>query len=356
MLTDRGFSKRNRRVRSLDVESYSDFVLGFRNWTYNDLDKPARERADEIMADLRINAEDAPLDAFRDQFHDDPIIATRIRAWLSSQQLMWQNVLDHYEQHKDFYHADMQDVDAKGPGTLELNTGMEMPDYVKHEIHIQPGGYTGNDFAGPLYHYGTNTFYKGQNNEDEFQFGIAQTLAKPRDGKIKRIVDIGCGIGRLSVALAETFPEAEVWGLDVGGPLVRYAHRRAVELGTPVHFAQRLAEDTKFADNSVDIVAAYILFHEVSEQGAKDIVQEVFRILRPGGVFDVTDFHTGRARSNDPYRRFMGWIDHVYNAERWSHQFGQKDFLDTLREAGFEVEKGENRHWGIACYIARKPE
>ncbi|PNU04749.1 class I SAM-dependent methyltransferase [Novosphingobium guangzhouense] len=356
MLIDRGFSERNRRVRSLDVESYQDFVLGFRDWTYGDLDKSARASADEILEDLRLNTEEAPLDAFRGAFEKDPMIAARIRCWLSSQQLMWRNVLDHYSQHADFYMGGMETADTSGPGSLELNTGMDMPDYTKHEIHIQPGGYTGNDFAGPLYHYGTNTFYKGQNNEDEFQFGIARTIAKPADGKIERIVDIGCGIGRLSVALAETFPDAEVWGLDVGGPLVRYAHARAVELGTPVHFAQRLAEDTKFADNSVDIVTAYILFHEVSEQGAKDICAETFRILRPGGVFDVTDFHTGRARSNEPYRRFMGWIDHVYNAERWSHQFTAKDFMETLREAGFEVEKGENRHWGIACYIARKPE
>ncbi len=357
MLTDRGFSERNRRVRSLDVESYQDFVLGFRDWTYGDMNTAAKECADEILDDLRLNdAEEAPLDAFRGPFMENQTIATRLRCWMSSQQLMWQNVLDHYEQHADFYFDQFDDADEDGPGSLELNTGMDMPEYTMHEIHIQPGGYTGNDFAGPLYHYGTNTFYKGQNNEDEFQFNIARTLAKPADGKIEKIVDIGCGIGRLSTALAEVYPDAEVWGLDVGGPLVRYAHMRARELGTPVHFAQRLAEDTKFDDNSIDIVTAYILFHEVSEEGAKDIVKETFRILRPGGVFDVTDFHTGGARSNDPYRRFMGWIDHVYNAERWSHQFSRKDFLDTLREAGFEVEKGENRHWGIATYIARKPE
>jgi len=356
MLTDRGFSERNRRVRSLDVESYSDFVLGFRDWTYGDLDKSSRAAADDILEDLRLNNAEAPLDAYRDQFLADPAIATRLRCWLSSQQLMWQSVLDHYEQHADFYFGKFDEADTDGPGSLELNTGMAMPDYTMHEIHIQPGGYTGNDFAGPLYHYGTNTFYKGQNNEDQFHFHIARTVGQPSGGKLEKIVDFGCGIGRLSTALAEVYPDAEVWGLDVGGPLVRYAHLRARELGTPVHFAQRLAEDTKFANGSFDLVTAYILFHEVSEEAAVDICKEAFRILRPGGVFDVTDFHTGRARSADPYRRFMGWVDHVYNAERWSHQFTAKDFEETLRSVGFEVEKGANRHWGIAAYIARKPE
>ena len=242
MLIDRGFSERNRRVRSLDVESYQDFVLGFRDWCYGDMDKAARASADEILEDLRLNTEEAPLSAFKDKFAENETVATRLRCWMSSQQLMWRNVLDHYEQHADFYFGQFDEADNDGPGSLELNTGMDMPEYTKHEIHIQPGGYTGNDFAGPLYHYGTNTFYKGQNNEDEFQINIARVMGKPRDGKIAKIVDVGCGIGRLSTALAEQYPDAEVWGLDVGGPLVRYAHMRARELGIPVHFAQRLAQ------------------------------------------------------------------------------------------------------------------
>ncbi|HWU03089.1 MAG TPA: methyltransferase domain-containing protein [Novosphingobium sp.] len=356
MLIDRGFGERNRRVKSLDVESYQDFVLGFRDFTYGSLDKAARESADAIFADKRVNdPETLELATIREALDNEPMIQTRVRCWLSSQQLMWQNVLDHYEQNRDHYLDEMEAADGDGPGSLELNTGMAIPDYAKHEIHIQPGGYTGNDFAGPLYHYGTNTFYKGQNNEDQFQLGIADNVGLPADGKVSKVVDFGCGIGRLSVALAQKFPQAEVWGIDVGGPLVRYAHKRARELGVPVHFAQRLAEDSKFESGSVDLVTAYILFHEVSPEAAVDICKEAFRILRPGGVFDVTDFHTGAARGRDPYRRYMGWIDHVYNAERWSHDFVYSDFLETLRSVGFEAEKGANRFWGIGAYIARKP-
>lgn len=356
MLHDRGFTERNRRVRSLDVESYQDFVVGFRGFTYGTLDRVAQTRATTILDDLRLNDTESPLGSFRDALHDDPVIGTRIRAWLSSQQLMWRRVLDHFEQHSDTYLAELEATDDAGPGSLELNTGMDIPDYTKHEIHLQPGGYTGNDFAGLLYHYGTNAFYKGENDDDQFHIALAKSVELPRDGKVERVVDLGCGIARLTVALAERFPDAEVWGLDIGGPLVRYAHQRAVDLGVPVHFAQRLAEDTKFADNSVDLVTAYILFHEVPQDAAKAICAEAFRILRPGGVFDVTDFHTGDAIPKEPYRRFMRYIDHVYNAERWSHDFVHSDFLETLRSVGFEVEKGESRHWGIGVYIARKPE
>jgi ubiquinone/menaquinone biosynthesis C-methylase UbiE len=355
MLADRGYGERNRRLRSLDVENIQDFVLGFRDWTYGELDLEARRRAEEILDAHNIDGSSAPLASFRDKFLSDPVIATRVRCWLSSQQLIWRSIADHYRQHQDFYLDAFEAADQSGPGSLQLDPAMSMPDYVKHEIHIQPGGYVGDDFAGPIFHYGTNTFYKGQNSEDQYHLAMARTVTPPADGKVDRIVDIGCGIGRLTVALAEAFPQAEVWGLDVGGPMVRYAHARAVEMGIGVNFAQRLAEQSGFAANSVDLVTAYILFHEVAAEPARDICQEIFRILRPGGVFEVIDFQTGSARSTDPWRRFLIWVDHVYNAERWSQQFIASDFVQTLRSAGFEVTMGASRHWGIATYIARKP-
>ncbi len=355
MLQDRGYSARNRRIKSMDVESYQDFIVGFRRWTYGAMDKAASSRADALLDEMKLNSPDAPLHAFRDVFLADPLIRARIRVWLSSQQLMWRCVQDHYQQHADYYLSEMSEADNAGPGTLELNPGMAMPDYTQHEIHLQPGGYTGNPFAGPLYHYGTNAFYGNNADDDEFHIALANMVAVPADGKVEKIVDLGCGIGRVSAALAQRFPQAETWGLDVGGPLVRYAHFRARDLGILVHFAQRLAEATGFEDNSVDLVNAYILFHEVPQDAVRAICAEAYRIIRPGGVFDVSDFPTGQFAPKQPYKRFMRWIDHVYNAERWSHDFVYCDFLEIMQSVGFEVEKAENRHLIVTGYVGRKP-
>ena len=230
-----------------------------------------------------------------------------------------------------------------------------MPDYTRHEIHIQPGGYVGDEFAGPVYHLGTNSFYGGQNDRDEFHIGLAASIALPDDGRVERIVDVGCGVGQLTVALKERFPDAEVWGLDVGGPLVRYAHHRAVRLDADVHFAQRLAEETGMEAGSIDVVTAYILFHEVPSTAAAAICREAARVLRPGGVFNVVDFPTGAAQTPTPYRKFFNWADHRYNSERWREEFTSSDFLRTLAEAGLEAEIGPAKHWGITNYVARKP-
>jgi ubiquinone/menaquinone biosynthesis C-methylase UbiE len=159
------------------------------------------------------------------------------------------------------------------------------------------------------------------------------------------------------MALKEAFPDAAVSGIDVAGPMLRYAHKRAVDLNLNVRFIQRLAEDTGLDSGSVDVAAAYILFHEVPAVAARRICAEVFRILRPGGVFDVTDFATGAARSKEPpFATYRSWADHHYNGERWREEFVNSDFLETLREAGFEAELLPSKMaWVQPNYVARKP-
>lgn len=124
-----------------------------------------------------------------------------------------------------------------------------------------------------------------------------------------------CGIGQLSIALKERFSQAEIWGVDVAAPMIRYGHMRAVDLDVDVNFAQRLAEDSKFPDNHFDIVTSYILHHEVTAEASKQIIAEAFRVLRPGGVYFPIDFFTGGRRRATAHGTFREWVDHRWNNE-----------------------------------------
>jgi len=269
----------------------------------------------------------------------DPILMMSVRGWVSNQQLTWKQVQDYFHANAETYLAEMESADTSGPGSLELNPGVE-PEYTKHEIHIQPGGYVGDEFAGYINYYGVNNFYGGSNYNDEVQASIAERVQTPPDGKVNRILDIGCATGRLTIALKDRFPDAEVWGLDVGGPMVRFAHTRSVDLGKDIHYVQRPAEDTRFPDNHFDLVAAYILFHEVTSEAQDQIVAEAMRILRPGGVFFPIDFRTGKqAGKGDAYRAFSTWWDHRFNGEPWRLEYASRDFADVIRSHGFEVNE-----------------
>jgi ubiquinone/menaquinone biosynthesis C-methylase UbiE len=70
-----------------------------------------------------------------------------------------------------------------------------------------------------------------------------------------------------------------VWGIDVGGPLVRYAHARAAALGHDINFAQMNAEETTFPDGHFDLVVSHILLHETSGKAMPRIFKEAHRVL-----------------------------------------------------------------------------
>ncbi len=355
---DRGSNGRTPRVRSLNLESRQDFVRGFREWMVTDMDAVIRVHSEALLAEKGVTSDKADdLETLRAVFEPDPLIATRLRVWITNQRQLWASLATQFGRHRDQYLADLGKYDDTGPGSLVLDPDLLVPDYCRHEIHIQPGGYVGDEFSGPMYHYGTNSFYMGQNDSDEFHIMLARRVSQPADGRVSRIVDLGCGIGQLAIALKETFPDADILGLDVAAPMLRYAHKRAVELNLAVDFRQALAENTKVASASVDLVAAYILFHEVPARIAPEICAEVFRILRPGGVFDVTDFATGAMKAQAPaFATFRSWADHQYNGERWREEFVNSDFLETLRSVGFEAELQPSKMaWVQPNYVARKP-
>ena len=132
---------------------------------------------------------------------------------------------------------------------------------------------------------------------------------------------------------------------------------RAVDLGVDVNFAQRLAEDSKFPDSHFDVVAAYILHHEVSAEASEKIFAEAFRVLRPGGIYFPIDFYTGsRVPPASAYGTFQEWKDHRWNNEVWRVQYRKMDFAGSLRAAGFEVNpKGPAAWYNRNNIIAVKP-
>jgi ubiquinone/menaquinone biosynthesis C-methylase UbiE len=346
---------RLERLPRLDLESRHDYLTGFRIWVNSDMAKAAGTRAASIMKQNK-HEPDAPLPIEKvvALLEKDPLVSLHPMAWLGVQQVMWKSLQREFHSKADQYLAEMEAFDKRGPGTLELNPAMPIPEYAAHEIHMQPGGYVGDPFAGHIYHYGTNEFYNGRNYQDETHRAVAADVPLPKDGKVKRILDIGCSCGQLTVALKERFPEAEVWGIDVGGPMVRYAHMRAVDLGVEVHFAQRLAEDSKFPENHFDIVTSNILHHEVTAEATKQIFKEVHRVLRPGGHYYPSDFYTAQPPSKQAYERFRRFWIHRWNHEDWYREYASVDFPAEMKRVGFVVAKNMESERKFGNVIAIK--
>ncbi len=332
-----------RRIPSLDVSSNQEFLTEVRTFAQagpTSLQSAAKERALQILAQNGIDpAANLPMEKVIALMESDPTLMASARTWLATQQLTWKGVKDLFYADRDRYLSELKSAEKAGPGTLELNPTMRTPDYARHEIHIQPGGYVGDPLAGYIYHYGTNNFFLGHNSQDQQQVGTASAAPVPADGKVRRILDLGCSCGQTSVALKRRFPEAEVWGIDVGGPMVHYAHMRAADIGVDVNFRQALAEDTGFPDGHFDMVVSFIILHEVPNSENTKIMKEVSRVLRGGGTYYPVDFYTAGAAPTDPYGKFRRWWDHRWNGEPWALEHMNYDLAGDLTKAGMTVDR-----------------
>jgi SAM-dependent methyltransferase len=350
----RGMDGRLVRLPTLDLESEQDFTRGFRMLQNRQLRAASSAAFERILEREKIDAATPiTMEQLRALIERDPIINMASKTWLDNQRFMWKTLQDHFHAHADEYLSEMEAADKAGPGTLDIPSNFDVPSFARHEIHIQPGGYVGDPFAGHIYHYGTNSFYVattlGKNDQDQAHKASAAKLPLPADGKVKRILDMGCGIGQLTVALKERFPDAEVWGIDVGAPMVRYGHMRANRLGVGVNFAQRLAEDTKFPDSHFDLVTSYLLHHEVPADVTLRIIAEAQRVTRPGGVYYPLDFASGGTKS-PPRAMYARWWDHRWNNERWTLEYHSLDFTQEIAKRGFSMVKNADaviRGYGI---------
>jgi ubiquinone/menaquinone biosynthesis C-methylase UbiE len=362
---DRGSIGILPRPTKLADESYLEFVTSFRKFAIQRgfpvmaaNGEAELERAIETGEVVRPDdGSDIPLDEVKKVFGKVPFTPTWQRFVRSQQEMMWRGTRKSFlRQGEDLLKA-MEEAEQSNPDNIHYEPGFEPPKYTRCEIHCQPGGYTDDPLGGAVFHYGTKIFYEGFNDQDELHIELAEKATKPEDGKVANVLDIGCSIGQATTVLKDLYPEAEVWGLDVGLPLIKYAHMRATERGKDVHFKQALAEDSGFTDGQFDMVLSYILFHEVPVKKMKEIIAETFRVLRPGGIFSIYEFpnNNDAVKVSDSHR-FMIDNDSRDNCEPYSPAFVASDFKGILEEAGFVVEPGPGlTNTFLQSLVARKP-
>jgi len=217
------------------------------------------------------------------------------------------------------------------------------PRYVSAlDIHCMPGGYcsevTENDVAaGILYDRGVYLYsmgYTGPNNDDMGRSVCNYLKRNMPEFKPRRILDMGCTVGHSTLPYKEYFPDAEIWGIDVGAPVVRYAHARAQAMGLDVNFAQMNAEETTFEDASFDLVVSHILLHETSGKAMPRIFNECNRLLAPGGLMIHADLPPFDLM--DPFTQFILDNETWYNNEPFWGAMRDMDQFDLAEASGFE--------------------
>lgn len=261
-----------------------------------------------------------------------------------SQELLWDSVIDSIEREADAIKAKAVEHSARNKGELRIPAEFEVPRYVSAlDIHCMPGGYAGSAEEGDdvslgvLYDRGVYLYsmgYTGPFNDDMGRSVVNYLKRNMPDFKPKRILDMGCTVGHSTLPYKELFPDAEIWGVDVGGPMVRYAHARAGALGLDVNFAQMNAEKTEFEDASFDLVVSHILLHETSGKAMPRVFDECFRVLKPGGLMIHADLPPFDLM--DPFTQFILDNETYYNNEPFWGAMRDLDQVALAKKAGFD--------------------
>lgn len=142
-------------------------------------------------------------------------------------------------------------------------------------------------------------FRSGEINVQQEVLTDLGNVCQGKDPKRMRVLEIGCGTGRITRALARQF--GEVWAVDISAEMVRQA-RLALRDFSHAHAFQNNGRDLSVVRRSgipallgrvglvepllFDFAFSYIVFQHIpSYEVIESYVREVHRLLRPGALF-----------------------------------------------------------------------
>ena len=144
-----------------------------------------------------------------------------------------------------------------------------------------------------------------------------------------RVLDVGCGCGNFLFELAAR-TGAEGVGLDLSIERVNFARIRQAELGLgKIDFSHGSATSMPFEDASFSHVVSQDALFLVPDKARSHA--EIYRVLRPGGLFAFSDFLQPKKDIGDRARQ------HVYDRVRWSSGYSLIEYQQALADAGFEI-------------------
>ena len=151
--------------------------------------------------------------------------------------------------------------------------------------------------------------------------------------------------------IKKSCPDAEVIGLDGDADVLKAAHSKAEKAGTQIKLDQGMSCELSYADNYFDRVFASLMLHHLAREERKHTINEVFRVLKPGGEFHIAEF-------SPPHNLFaylpsmmMRQMEHASDTIRGLLPSTLQDagFSDIAKTANFTTVLGT-----VSLYQARK--
>jgi demethylmenaquinone methyltransferase/2-methoxy-6-polyprenyl-1,4-benzoquinol methylase len=196
---------------------------------------------------------------------------------------------------------------------------------------------------------------------------VVKTMAANLTATGARVLDVACGTGDLSLALAGGM-KARVIGVDFCRPMLDVAAVKAAERGLAIPFVEGDALKLPFRDQSFDGVS--IAFGLRNLASFESGLNELFRILRPGGTVAVLEFSTPRMpilRSlfRVYFTKLLPLLGGLISGSKSAYEYlpdsvsrfpDQGSLAALLQQAGFSEVTFQNLTGGIAAlHTGKRP-
>jgi ubiquinone/menaquinone biosynthesis C-methylase UbiE len=320
-------------VRDRQFEAYQSFVLGCKlHWTgrvYAELQALYRDKAQRAANDGHPpqTAEDAAA-LLRDEllYHEFAWLERHLQRFKYSGRWGLQPV---HAKRRDSLEAEL---DAPlPPGLLELDPDLEIPVYFTSvDIHQHPGGIWSDPIAGHVYERGARSTTPLMEKDRDLHWRFTAIVEGRRHGP--RILDMGCGFGKSTRPFWSGDRDAQVIGVDIAAPCLKYAAQDAAAAqARNVRFLQRDCRATGLPDASQDVVTSTMMIHEMPPPAIRATFAEAKRLLAPGGTMVHLDF----LPPADPFAQFMHFGHGRRNNEPYMEPLARLDLPAVLSELGF---------------------
>ena len=191
------------------------------------------------------------------------------------------------------YFRDLPKVDERRHGRINDEPNLDdandhLPRYYRQNFHFQSGGWL-TDESAAIYDTQVEVLFTGA--ADAMRRRTLKPIAEWMAGRNQRELnglDVGCGTGRLLAFLHDAWPGMRLSGVDLSAPYLEEA-RRLIGRTARVKLMEAAGEVLPFEDASLDLVVSSFLMHELPKKIRADVVAEMARVVKPGGLVVLVD-------------------------------------------------------------------
>lgn len=115
-------------------------------------------------------------------------------------------------------------------------------------------------------------------------------LAQVMADRPHHVLDLGCGTGTLTIAIAKALPDADITGLDADEEALAIAADKARQAGAGIVLHRGFSTDLPFSDAQFDCTVSSLFFHHLTREAKIATLREVRRVLAPKGSLHVADW------------------------------------------------------------------